>query len=226
MKKFLLFPAFLLFVTTQPARADFWGGDLPLLAQIVTNTLSTLAQLQQQTKMLKDQTQGINDQINRIKTIEKLINPSNWKEWKNPEVALKRLKEIYYTLPPEYRNQKSDAFESEMSKAMALSSQMTDEAHSTFLSGKELERRGADASPAVAEKLTASGVGTLISLEAQSQVAQSQMISLLSQMLAQGVEQESRKVTMTGNSFKSIGESLSGEEKTMSSLVVPLRMEN
>jgi hypothetical protein len=226
MKKFLLFPAFLLFVTTQPARADFWGGDLPLLAQIVTNTLSTLAQLQQQTKMLKDQTQGINDQINRIKTIEKLINPSNWKEWKNPEVALKRLKEIYYTLPPEYRNQKSDTFESEMSKAMALSSQMTDEAHSTFLSGKELERRGADASPAVAEKLTASGVGTLISLEAQSQVAQSQMISLLSQMLAQGVEQESRKVTMTGNSFKSIGESLSGEEKTMSSLVVPLRMEN
>lgn len=226
MKKFLLFPAFLLFVTSQPARADFWGGDLPLLAQIVTNTLSTLAQLQQQTKMLRDQTQGINDQINRIKTIEKLINPSNWKEWKNPEVALKRLKEIYYTLPPEYRNQKSDAFESEMSKAMALSSQMTDEANSTFLSGKELERRGADASPAVAEKLTASGVGTLISLEAQSQVAQSQMISLLSQMLAQGVEQESRKVTMTGNSFKSIGESLSGQEKTLSSLVVPLRMEN
>ena len=226
MKKFLLFPAFLLFVTSQPARADFWGGDLPLLAQIVTNTLSTLAQLQQQTKMLRDQTQGINDQINRIKTIEKLINPSNWKEWKNPEVALKRLKEIYYTLPPEYRNQKSDAFESEMSKAMALSSQMTDEANSTFLSGKELERRGADASPAVAEKLTASGVGTLISLEAQSQVAQSQMISLLSQMLAQGVEQESRKVTMTGNSFKSIGESLSVQEKTLSSLVVPLRMEN
>lgn len=226
MKKFLLFPAFLLFVTSQPARADFWGGDIPLLAQIVTNTLSTLAQLQQQTKMLRDQTQGINDQINRIKTIEKLINPSNWKEWKNPEVALKRLKEIYYTLPPEYRNQKSDAFESEMSKAMALSSQMTDEANSTFLSGKELERRGADASPAVAEKLTASGVGTLISLEAQSQVAQSQMISLLSQMLAQGVEQESRKVTMTGNSFKSIGESLSVQEKTLSSLVVPLRMEN
>ncbi len=225
MKKWLLAPAFMLFFTAKPARADLWGGDIPLLIQIVANTLQTLMQLQQQTELLEDQMDGIKDQINRIKTIERLVNPSNWNEWKDPTVALRRLREIYYTIPDEYRTPKADAFESEMTKAMELAAKMTDEAKSTFLSGKELERRGADASPGVAAKLTASGVGTLVTLQAQSQVAQSQMVSLLTQMLAEGAEKESRKLVSTGNSFKNLGEALQGDDKKMSTLVVPLRME-
>lgn len=225
MKKWLLAPAFMLFITAKPARADLWGGDIPLLIQIVANTLQTLMQLQQQTQLLEDQMDGIKDQINRIRTIERLVNPSNWNEWKDPTVALRRLREIYYTIPDEYRTPKADAFEDEMTKAMELAAKMTEEAKSTFQSGKELERRGADASPGVAAKLTASGVGTLVSLQAQSQVAQSQMVSLLTQMLAEGAEKESRKLVSTGNSFKNIGEALQGEDKKMSTLVVPLRME-
>lgn len=225
MKKWLLAPAFMLFITAKPARADLWGGDIPLLIQIVANTLQTLMQLKQQTRILRDEMRGINDHINRIRTIERLVNPSNWNEWKDPVVALRRLREIYYTIPDEYRTQKADAFESEMTKAMELAAKMTDEAKSTFKSGKELERRGANSSPGVAQKLTASGVGTLISLQAQSQVAQSQMVSLLTQMLADGAEKESRKLVSTGTTFKNLGEALQGEDKKMSTLVFPLRMD-
>lgn len=225
MKKWLLAPAFMLFITAKPARADLWGGDIPLLIEIVANTLQSLTQLMEQTELLEDQMAGIKDQINRIKTIERLVNPSNWNEWKDPAVALRRLREIYYTIPDEYRTPKADAFESEMTKAMELSAKMTDEAKSTFLSGKELERRGADASPGVAAKLTASGVGTMISLQAQSQVAQSQMVSLLTQMLAEGAEKESRNLVSTGTNFKNLGEALQGKDKKMSTLIVPLRME-
>ena len=225
MKKWLLTPAFLLFFAAKPARADLWGGDIPLLIQIVANTLQTLMQLQQQTQLLEDQMDGIKDHINRIRTIEQLINPSTWDDWKDPQVALRRLREIYHTLPPEYRTAKSDMFEQEMSKAMTLASQMAKEAKSTFLSGKELERRGADASPGVAAKLTASGVGTLVSLQAQSQVAQSQMVSLLTQMLADGHEQETRRIVSSGESLKGIGKAIQGEDKKMSTLVVPLRMQ-
>jgi hypothetical protein len=82
-----------------------------------------------------------------------------------------------------------------------------------------------NASPGVAAKLTASGVGTMISLQAQSQVAQSQMVSLLTQMLADGAEKESRKLVSTGTNFKNLGEALQGEDKKMSTLIVPLRME-
>ena len=115
-------------------------------------------------------------------------------------------------------------FEQEMSKAMTLAAQMTEEAQSTFLSGKELERRGADASPGVAAKLTASGVGTLVSLQAQSQVAQGQMVSLLTQMLAEGNEKETRRLVSNGESFKGLSNNLQGIDRKLSTLVKPLRM--
>jgi hypothetical protein len=43
-------------------------------------------------------------------------------------------------------------------------------------------------------------------------------------MLAEGAEKESRKLVSTGNSFKNLGEALQGDDKKMSTLVVPLRM--
>lgn len=226
LKNFIVAPALLLFLTAKPAKADLWGGDIPLLIEIVANTLQSMMQLMDQTQLLEDQMEGIKDHIERIKTIERLVNPSNWKDWKDPEVALRRLREIYYTIPPEYKTAKSQMFEEEMSKAMTLASQMTEEAKSTFASGKELERRGADASPGVAAKLTASGVGTLVSLQAQSQVAQSQMVSLLTQMLAEGNEQENRRLVSNGESFKGLSQNLQGVDRKMSTLVVPLRMES
>ena len=226
MKKCLLAPTLLLFLTAKPAQADLWGGDIPLLIEIVFNTLQTMNQLMDQTELLEDQMEGIKDHIDRIKTIERLVNPSNWQDWKDPEVALRRLREIYHTLPEEYKTAKSEMFEQEMSKAMTLAAQMTEEAKSTFQSGKELERRGADASPGVAAKLTASGVGTLVSLQAQSQVAQSQIVTLLTQMLAEGNEQESRRLVSNGESFKGLSQNLQGSDRKMSTLVVPLRMES
>jgi len=214
-----------LMLPAAPVRADLWGGDIPLLIKIVANTLQTLYQLKRQTQIMKDQMAGIHDKINRIRTIERLIHPSGWEAWKDPNTAIRRLREINYTIPPEYRTTKSQVFELEMTRAMELAAQMTEEAKDTFRSGKQLERRGADASPGVAQKLTASGVGTLVSLQAQSQVAQSQMVSLLTQMLAEGAEKESRKLVSAGKNFKDLSGSLQGDEKKLSTLVVPLRMQ-
>ena len=83
-----------------------------------------------------------------------------------------------------------------------------------------MERRGADASPGVAQKLTASGVGTLIALESQSQVIQSHITSLLAQMLAEGNERETRSVVTRGSSFKSFSANLSQKESQFSDVVL------
>ena len=68
----------------RPAKADLWGGDLPLLTQIVFNTLHTMYELQQQTQMLSDQMDGIKDRINRIQTIAEVVQPSSWEKWRDP----------------------------------------------------------------------------------------------------------------------------------------------
>lgn len=226
MRKFIIstFCALFIFATPKQAKADLWGADLPLLAEIVFNTLHTMYELQKQSNYLNDELRGINDKIHRIKTIADVVQTSQWDKWKDPQEALRRLKLIYHTMPKEYRNEKADAIEDELSKAMNLIAKVSGEATTTFYSGKELERRGADASPGVASKLTASGVGTLIAQESQAQVIQSHILSMLTQMLAEGNEKESRLVVSKGTEFGSYSENLGNKKGWFSELVSPLRM--
>lgn len=220
MKKIILVVT--VFLSTQSARADLWGGDLPLLAQIVANTLNTLYQLQQQTSMMRDEMDGINDRISRIQTIADVVQPSQWEQWRDPREAVNRLRIIYHTLPKEYRSEKSDAIEDEIAKAMNAISRIGPGASSSFKSGKELERRGADASPGVAQKLTASGVGSLVTMESESLILQSHITSLLTQILAQGNEQESRLVVSRGGSFTGFSQSLGSSDGRFSRHIYPL----
>lgn len=201
------------------ARADLWGGDLPLLAQIVTNTLYTMYELQRQSKLMDDELRGINDKIFRIKTISDVVQPDQWHEWKDPNEALRRIQLIYHTLPKEYHSEKSDLIEAELSKAMNLVSRVNIETKSTFQSGKELENKGLNSSPAVAQKLTASGLGTMITQQAQSQVLQSHMVSLLTQILAEGHESETRYIVNSGKSYNTLSGSLTCKKNKFSDLV-------
>lgn len=214
----------LLLLGTKSAKADLWGGDLPLLAQIVTNTLNTLYQLKEQTRIMEEEMEGIKDRINRVQTIAEVVQPSTWDKWKDPAEALRRLKVIYQTLPKEYRSEKSDAIEDEISKAMNAIARISGGAQTSFQSGKELERRGADASPGVAQKLTASGVGSLVSIESQNLILQSHITSLLTQMLAEGNEKETRQVVSRGSSFSGVSESLGRYDSRFSTHVIPLRI--
>lgn len=200
MKKIII--SIFLIASAQLAKADLWGGDLPLLAQIVTNTLNTLYELQKQRQIMEDELDGINDHINRVRTISDIVQPSQWDQWKNPEEAVRRLGVIYRTMPKEYRSEKADMIESELSNAMNLISRIRSESETSFHSGKELENRALRSSPGVSQKLTASGIGTLISLESQTHAIQSHVVSLLTQMLADGHEKESRMVMRRIGIFK------------------------
>ncbi len=197
-----------------------WGADLPLLVEIVANTLHTMMELQKQNEMMNDELDGIKDRINRIQTIANVVQPSSWDKWKDPREALARLKIIYHTIPQEYRSEKYDNIEHELSQAMNLVARLRPETATTFKSGKELEQRGADASPGVAQKLTASGIGTLIALESQTQVIQSHITSLLAQMLAEGNEKETRAVVSKGTSFRSVADNLNQNTNKFSQLVL------
>lgn len=215
-----LFIGFILVISPFSAKADLFGGDLALLAEIVTNTLNTMMELQKQSELMNDEMRGINDRIDRIRTIAEVVQPSEWEKWKDPREAINRLRLVYHTIPKEYRSEKYDQIENELAKAMNLVARVGPETATTFKSGKELERRGVDASPGVAQKLTASGMGTLIAMESQSQVIQSHITSLLAQMLAEGNERETRSVVSKGDSFKSFSTNLSQKESQFSELVL------
>jgi hypothetical protein len=214
-------------IAIQPfnAKADFWGGDLPLLTEIVFNTLHTMMELEQQTNYWSEQMEGIHDRIDRVQTIANIVEPSNWNKWKDPQEAISRLRMIYQTMPKEYRSEKSDEIETELANAMNLAARLKPETESSFKSGKELERRGADASPGVAQKLTASGVGSLVSIQSQSLAVQSHITSLLAQMMADANEKETRAVTTRGSSFKFFASNLRQTNFSFSQLVLGRKAE-
>ncbi len=195
----------MLLLSSKPAKADLWGGDLPLLAQIVTNTLQTYYQLRQQTMLLQEELRGIRDTIHRFETIKNIIQPDNLEAWKDPREATRRLQRIYYNLPPEFRTEKSDEIERQISQAMSVAGLIVDQASPAFKSGKQMEKDGLKVGPAVANKMTASGVGTLITLESQNQVAQATIISLLSQMIAEEGSKQASKIKSQSQEFKSVG---------------------
>ena len=217
MKRLVILLLFLL--ETQSAHADFWGGDLPLLAQIVTNTLNTLMEMRRQTELLNEEMRGIKDKIDRVQTIAEVIQPSTWEEWKDPEEALRRLRLVYHTLPKEYRSEKADLIEDELSRAMNLVSRLRPEAERSFASGKELEQRGADASPGVAQKLTASGIGTLVAQESQTQVILSHITSLLVQSVADANDRESRRVVAAAQNYSGLSNNLRNGDSRFSTKI-------
>ena len=217
--KNLIVCALLLFLPMQ-SKADLWGADLPLLAEIVFNTLNTMRQLQEQTSYWESQMKGIDDRIVRMRTISQLVQPSEWIQWQNPDEALRRLQKIYVTLPKQYRSGKTDELERELAKALNMAANISGETKATFDSGKELERQGAEVSPAVAQKLTASGVGSLIALESQTQAIQSKIMILMTQSIAEANEKETRSLIARGSSLQSISLQLSPLKKTFSALVL------
>jgi hypothetical protein len=204
----------------KPARADFWGGDIPLLIEIVANTLNTLNELRNQSEMLRKELRGIDDKIYRLRTIQEIIAPNDLAQWKDPREALRRLQRIYYTMPPEFRTEKSDEIERRLSQAMSVAGILVDSAKPAFSSGKQLEKEGLVVGPAVANKMTASGVGTLVALESQNQVAQATIISLLSQMIAENGSKEAARLNSQSREYKSMGSGLTGFSKQINLMEV------
>lgn len=212
--KYLIFIFLITLMVPKQAHAFFGGvSNIPFLIEIVANTLNTLREIRGQTKIMRKEMEGIDDKIKRLEAIRDILQPDNMKDWKDPRIAARRLREIYINLPDEFKTKKSDEIERQLSEAIGLSAQLIEKASSIHKSGKEIEKMGLEKSPGVAQKLTASGIGTLITLESQNQVAQATIISLLSQMIAEEGSKEAARLKSQSEEFKSISKGMTGLSK-------------
>lgn len=194
--------------TAVPARADLFGGDVAVLAKILVETIKQVRELQKQSDLLEDELRGINDRIRRLTAIKEIIQGTSSEEWKNPAKAVRRLSDIYYTLPPELRTKKADAVESELRRAVDLATRITNSAGDAHRTGADLEKDALGKSPGVAQKLTASGVGSLIELSAQNQVAQGTIISLLTQVVAESSDRSARELSGRSMAYGDVSRTL------------------
>lgn len=88
-----------------PAHADFWGADLPLLAQILAQAIQQVAQLQailgngkDTLSFMRDLNQGLRDAMTLANTMNRTLKPGNL-DFANAAELIRELETIYGRIP-------------------------------------------------------------------------------------------------------------------------------
>ena len=177
--------------TTTPVRADFWGGDIPLLIQIVVNTLQQLIQLrnivgtgQDSLSLIRDINQGISLAMGIIRTQNTTIGPGMFSEYRNTDDVLRAVQDIYGTVPRTTEARLQASNDQAVSEAITLHNQAFDYATMVDPEAERIKDYSRNVSPAEAGRLTAQSLGVLIHVANQILRTNAATLKLLSQNLA------------------------------------------
>lgn len=174
-----------------PARADFWGADIPLLIQIVANTIQQLVKLKeiidtgrQQIELVQEINRGINDSLALVRTVFPNMDPGTYRNWETTGQAANGLSNIYgaVTDSPEATVQR-DADQS-VAEAITLNNSVYRYTRDVDEIGEAIKAYSHQTSPGGAQKLTAQGIGVLLNVMNQGLRIQATGLKLQAQSLA------------------------------------------
>jgi len=169
----------IVFSYPQPGRCDMWGADIPILLEILAQSIQQLIQLKAMLQnsgdtldLLQDVNRGINDSLYLAQTLGLRIDPGIYKDLRTVDQAMKSIESIYGVvvdskLAPVQRNT-----DQTISEAISFNNDLNDYAfrHSV--------------SPGGAAKLTAESLGVMIHVLNQQMRAQGQGLKLQAQAMA------------------------------------------
>jgi hypothetical protein len=173
------------------AKADFFGGDIPLLLQVVSNTLSQLAQLRQilgtgndTLGLLRDVNEGIREAMGIMRTMNRTMQPGVLNQYQNPDELLRAINQIYGAIPktPEARVQQLT--DQSVAEAITLHNQAFQYADQIDPEAERIKDYSRGVSPTGAGRLTAQSLGVLIHVSNQILRTNAAMLKVLSEHLA------------------------------------------
>jgi hypothetical protein len=173
------------------ARADLFGGDVVVLAQILANAVQQLIQLKQllengrdSLSLIKDINRGINDSLNMISTMGVNVDPGIYKNWNNLQNALQGVQQIYGAIPDSKEKTIQTHVDQNVAEAITLNNSIYNYSKDLDRVGENIKTYSHAVSPGGAQKLTAESLGVLITVMNQSLRAQATGLKLQAQALA------------------------------------------
>jgi len=174
----------------RPVKADFFGGDIPLLIQIVVNTLQQLAQLrailgnaEDSLALMRDINRGINDALNVARTISGDRGPGVFENWKTVDEALRQIQEIYGIVVPSPNSRVEQTTDQSVAEAVKLNNSVYDYTKQIDELGEQIKSYSHAVSPGGAQKLTAQTLGVMLHVMNQSLRTQATGLKLQAQSL-------------------------------------------
>jgi hypothetical protein len=184
-------------IPSRPARADFWGGDIPLLIQIVANTLQQLAQLRailgngvDTLNYIQDINRGIRDALNLIRTQNTTLSPGVLSQLDNLEKVMGAVEKLYGIVPntPEAPMQRTT--DQSVAEAIQIHNEVFKYADTVDPEAERIKEYAKFVSPLGANRLTAQSLGVLINVMNQVLRTNAAMLKLQSEQLALGNRHE------------------------------------
>jgi hypothetical protein len=217
-KKFIA--TFLCFtlILPQPAKADLWGADIPLLVNIVANTVQQLIVLKNIFKtgadslgLMKELNQGIRDGLAVIRIINPKFNPGLYGSLETADQVQRAIEQLYGVIPQtgEYRLQ--EAQDRSVSESIAMNGTLFQYADQVDLETKRIISHAQVVSPQGAGKLTAESLAVLIGVTTQVLRTNSMMLKMMGQNMALS----NRKEKLQSAQFKTQYEGISSALGTL-----------
>ena len=154
--------AAILFVTPLTSRADFFGGDVVVLTQILANALQQLIQLKQilsegqdSLNLMRDINRGINDSLNLIRTVYPNADPGLYRDWDKVQNAMSGIERIYGAVTPSTEAPIQRDTDQSVGEAIALNNSIYKYTHDIDEIGETIKQYSHTVSPGGAQKLTA-----------------------------------------------------------------------
>jgi hypothetical protein len=180
----MLFPANL-------ARADLFGGDIAVLANILVQTIQQLNQLRQifqtgtdQLNMMRDLNRGINDSLLLLRTVAPSTDPGIFRELEHVSDAMRVITEIYGQVVPSKDAPIQASADQSVAEAVALNNSIYAYTREIDEIGEAIKSYSHTVSPGGAQKLTAESLGVMLHVMNQGLRAQATSLKIQAQVLA------------------------------------------
>ena len=204
----------LLFVAFSPGRAygDFWGGDIPLLTEIVANTLQQLEQMRQilgtgqdTLGLLRDINKGVRDALNLTRTMNNSLTPGVLSDLTRVEDLLSTVEKLYGQVPQTSEATMQRTTDQSVAEAIHLHNEAFRYADLIDPEAERIKEYSRDVSPLGAERLTAQSLGVMIHVLNQVLRTNASILKIQSEQLAL----QNRKEKLSSQQFKMQYEGLS-----------------
>lgn len=187
----------LLLPVPQVARADLFGADAAILAQILANALQQLAQLREILQsgndtlgLLQDINRGINDSLRMAETLGLRVDPGLYRELREIDAAVNSIESLFGRAVDSRVATVQRNTDRTVAEAITFNNELNEYTQRLDRIGEEIKTYSHAVSPGGAAKLTAQSLGVMIHVMNQQIRATGQGIKLQAQTLALQNKQE------------------------------------
>ncbi len=173
------------------AHADFFGGDVVVLSQILANAVQQLVQLRQllsngqdSLALMRDINKGLRDALALGELAGTKLPPGTLSDLDNIHAAMSKIEELYGLVPQTKEGPRQKMVDQSVAEAINLHNDVFDYAASVDPIAEQIKNHAQVVNPQGAQRLTAQSVGVLISVMNQLLRTNAEILKLQSQQLA------------------------------------------